>query len=752
MPDSRSTSDGAAKAVESESPAGGVSLGSIDDPSGTGSSKGSSAGGEKQTAKIPSEESLATEAPSTKEAVGADRTNAEAPLRSGFTPDYERTWYAGYSADDPDRAVDRLGVQEEVNELCSVLASKQLKPPVCVGLFGNWGTGKSTFMRLMRERIELLAGQSKRNPDSKYCANVVQVWFNAWQYSDTDMWASLAAEVFRAVSPTQPTELQDDALKASQERAAAIGRLEQVDSRIQELEASLVGTAASRLKQGGDGARRLAEGVEQVSGARTALGRVMRLWQKLEPATRRRIGVAFIVTLMVAGALLAIALVILAARPQWVRASVAGLAAAAPWLVFGLRWLKPVADLIGDALELAGRRAERSQLQAAVRDAEVRQANAQWRLRTVRPGALPPHFAQDRAVAWSERQRPGILAEIRKDFKRLSDHYLPPEGLAQSPAVPWVFEEEELPQLDRIIVYVDDLDRIGDPTQVIGVLESLHLLLAFPLFVAVVGVDSRWLLRSLQRYYRALAGSTDGDTHGAADDTFWGLTPQNYLEKIFQIPYTLPRMEQAGYANLVHGLIAEEGQTGADPVDADGQLRPAGEEAEEPIDLHPANLEISQKELKFLQHLQSFVETPRSTLRLVNLYRLVRAAVPAADLDRFVEEDHEAVAVMLAILIDSPSLAMRLFSAINDASEEPQEENFLPDLMRSLSPQRPEKSDDPPLTPWMEAELAQWEGLIHRVLVIAKDRSIPQNSGPYVRRVSSVARFSFEPERRLRYR
>ena len=95
-------------------------------------------------------------------------------------------------------------------------------------------------------------------------------------------------------------------------------------------------------------------------------------------------------------------------------------------------------------------------------------------------------------------------------------------------------------------------------------------------------------------------------------------------------------MEKAGYANLVHGLIAEEGQTVADPVGADGQLRRVGEEAEEPIDLHPANLEMSPKEIEFLQHLQSFVETPRSTLRLVNLYRLVRAAVPAEDLDRFV--------------------------------------------------------------------------------------------------------------------
>ena len=108
---------------------------------------------------------------------------------------------------------------------------------------------------------------------------------------------------------------------------------------------------------------------------------------------------------------------------------------------------------------------------------------------------------------------------------------------------------------------------------------------------------------------------------------------------------------------------------------------------------------------------------------------------------------------MLAILIDSPPLAMRLFSAINDARTEPPEGQFLPALMKSLSPPRPDpKEDAPPLMPRMEAELAQWDSLIHRVLAIAESRPIPQDSGPYARRVSSVARFSFEPERRLRYR
>jgi hypothetical protein len=98
---------------------------------------------------------------------------------------------------------------------------------------------------------------------------------------------------------------------------------------------------------------------------------------------------------------------------------------------------------------------------------------------------------------------------------------------------------------------------------------------------------------------------------------------------------------------------------------------------------------------------------------------------------------------MLAILIDSPSLAMRLFSAINDAryGHDPPGLGLLLGLMESLVP-----NED-------TAEKAQWNGLISRVQAIeegSQDR--PYYIGPFLSLVSSVARFSFEPERRLRYR
>ena len=113
-------------------------------------------------------------------------------------------------------------------------------------------------------------------------------------------------------------------------------------------------------------------------------------------------------------------------------------------------------------------------------------------------------------------------------------------------------------KVERIILYVDDLDRCPDK-KVVEVLEAVHLLLAYPLFVVVVGVDPRWLAYSLTSIYPVLkeTASQSGDAagpRGSAD--LWRPTPQNYLEKIFQIPFSLRPMTRTGYGKLVEGLFS----------------------------------------------------------------------------------------------------------------------------------------------------------------------------------------------------
>ena len=107
---------------------------------------------------------------------------------------------------------------------------------------------------------------------------------------------------------------------------------------------------------------------------------------------------------------------------------------------------------------------------------------------------------------------------------------------------------------DRIVLYVDDLDRCR-PDHVVAMLEAVHLLLALDLFVAVVAVDARWLTRSLEVHYKDLLGTEEHE-----DDR--GLrvsTPQGYLEKIFQITYALGPMDPRRFSDYVRFLAANEG-------------------------------------------------------------------------------------------------------------------------------------------------------------------------------------------------
>jgi hypothetical protein len=53
------------------------------------------------------------------------------------------------------------------------------KPKFSVGIYGDWGTGKTTLMRLVQKRLQ--------NQE-----NILTVWFNAWRYEREDQFALIA--------------------------------------------------------------------------------------------------------------------------------------------------------------------------------------------------------------------------------------------------------------------------------------------------------------------------------------------------------------------------------------------------------------------------------------------------------------------------------------------------------------------------------------------------------------------------------
>ena len=111
---------------------------------------------------------------------------------------------AGYISDSvPDESqslTDELGIDEDVKTLCSVLLAREVSPPLAVGLFGGWGTGKSYFMQTMYREIDDLAARSRSAKKTAYHSKVVQIRFNAWHYADSNLWASLVSHIFDELS------------------------------------------------------------------------------------------------------------------------------------------------------------------------------------------------------------------------------------------------------------------------------------------------------------------------------------------------------------------------------------------------------------------------------------------------------------------------------------------------------------------------------------------------------------------------
>ncbi|HWB05074.1 MAG TPA: SMEK domain-containing protein [Verrucomicrobiales bacterium] len=124
-----------------------------------------------------------------------------------------------------DKVVDYLEVEAEAVRLAELIALRETNLPLAVGLFGNWGSGKSHFMGLLRMHMLDRAKAARRGPegaaDGRWCREIVPIVFNAWHYLDSNLWASLVSEIFeRLFARLQP---KGDMLQQVQEKLREVG-------------------------------------------------------------------------------------------------------------------------------------------------------------------------------------------------------------------------------------------------------------------------------------------------------------------------------------------------------------------------------------------------------------------------------------------------------------------------------------------------------------------------------------------------
>src|SRR6185436_4396402 len=76
----------------------------------------------------------------------------------------------------------------------------EVTPPLSIGLFGEWGSGKTFFMRQLRREVGQLArvasDSQRMQRELPYFKRIVQIEFNAWHYLEGNLWASLVEHIF----------------------------------------------------------------------------------------------------------------------------------------------------------------------------------------------------------------------------------------------------------------------------------------------------------------------------------------------------------------------------------------------------------------------------------------------------------------------------------------------------------------------------------------------------------------------------
>jgi len=664
-------------------------------------------------------------------------------------------------------AVDHSGAQAEADAFAAMIAARQFVPPLAIGIFGEWGSGKSFFMRLVYDAIEQRRPWPLQAPLSSdggidLLNNVVQIRFNAWHYAETNLWASLVDHIFTSLDRWAENVNQQGSTDKVFDRLATARRLtiESAEALVQARRAHKA--AEERLKEAKTGlAQKTAELASRPSTwVKTAFDRLIgdkrpderqalqnaadmlglgpitasfsdlidagstlddaaASYGIIRSATLRRLSLPLVVIVVTALALVLPPLLAwlseLSSRAIEVQISpvAAAVSGAFAPVVGAVGWVTKktldAADKIRtfqgalqievDRLEEA-EKAAMTEARTSLDEATVEVGQAEERLRIAGEEAAEAandynlksgkgrvlRFVRERVAKGDYARHLSFIATVRKDFEELSVLMSPSEDAAlaekarqaSSAHIRKVLEDagtlldqsekdklmesvkspdEELRVFERIVLYIDDLDRCP-PKQVVEVLQAIHLLLTFPLFVVMVAVDVRWVREALAANY---PGQIDERRESSGKGS---ATAGDYLEKIFQIPYWVRPMTADNTRDLLEDRLGAEIGEEAKPTQTAAQATPAirptettrantsalgDTEASTPA-RRLSGLHITRTERAFIMQAAGVLDhSPRRTLRFVNSYRLIKASLPVQAVDHLEAGGYRALLTLLAI-------------------------------------------------------------------------------------------------------
>lgn len=636
------------------------------------------------------------------------------------TPKQKKETIAGLVSDS-DKGTDYLDITKDVNAFARVIAAKSFEPPLAIALFGKWGSGKSFFMRKLKEQITKL---SSNKTEGIYCEGIAHIHFNAWSYMDSNLWASIVTKIFEElneyisenrkvdIEKKEIEKLLTDKLSIAKEEIGILeSKKESVVLQINSLEAKRK-TISKELdekikKVKTDTVWQIIENADREFKAKEKILAALKendsyiktesdlkniipekYWNDPETTyqlaksrftflkeffRKDKIQTNLIWLAVILSIILFTPMILELFSLQISKMNFLIPQAALSLLITGgAIWrraetvyneLQPVIasfwkvkesheSKIKEAkskfeqeekalkLEIEKGKSEVLLIQEQIQKAETIKTDLDFRINNAFATEALYSFIDRRSKSEDYKKHLGLISIIRKDFEILNDLFTDHNQEAEKIKNAKEFREKFKKPLERIILYIDDLDRCPEEN-VVQVLEAVNLLMAFPLFVVVVGVDSRWVKNALiKKHALQFTGKLNGNE--ILDTNLEQIEPLNYLEKIFQIPFHLKDAKDTSVKDMIKKLAQSKVQIAGvvkekyveDGYVVEGYVGPQTTDTKKmetsPTDAilidKPEALILTDDEIALMQDMSEVIgNNPRAVKRFVNIYRIIKA-------------------------------------------------------------------------------------------------------------------------------
>ncbi|WP_111708944.1 P-loop NTPase fold protein [Lutibacter citreus] len=646
------------------------------------------------------------------------KTKSEKPLQKETEPTVNITTIAGLISD-ADSGKDYLDISKDVNAFAKVMSAKSFSPPLAIALLGKWGSGKSFFMRKLKERIQNLS--KSNNTQNAYCNGIAHVHFNAWSYMDSNLWAGIITKIFEGLQEyitndslasinkkeiekalTKKLNIAHDEITDLEHQKQSVdkkiktlesqkGKAEGVlKGKIDEIKSKSIKTVLNKL----DESFKISEKVSSALSSNDSFNKSADNFSEIVPREywqnptelykKTKSKYTFVRTFFkganwkksIAWFCIILILVISMKTIVFLGAKFIGIIdftfPSKAWYYISLsgafiyrnyKTFKHLQPLISsfwkikedyelqkkDAIfkvnqaekalkfEIANYKTEIQTINEQINQAKQSKLEIEYRLENTLTTEALFNFIEKRSVSDDYKKHLGIVSIIRKDFEILSELFSGHHDELNNSKESEEFKKKFNKPLERIILYIDDLDRCSDE-RVVQVLEAVNLLMAYPLFVVVVGVDPRWVKNALIKKHQ-LQFSNNGDRN----DNMEMIEPSAYLEKIFQVPFQLKSATDDSVKHMLKTLAEsrpeseivdenfiydEEGEPGGYYDAEDEELKEGFDRQAHIISIEETieSLKFSDKEIQLLQSMSEILgANPRALKRFVNIYRVIKA-------------------------------------------------------------------------------------------------------------------------------